>query len=111
MKMDKKQKRILLIVGGVVLFVALVIIIATRKPASASGGTVSGIDRNLFPLTYGSRGTYVENLQKWIIKKGGTLPAYGVDGIFGTETQNALKALTGKVVLSYDEYIAILKEL
>jgi hypothetical protein len=58
---------------------------------TSSGGTTPASD---FPLKKGSKGALVQRLQLAI----GTsnLPKFGADGDFGTETQNALKAATGK---------------
>lgn len=58
---------------------------------TSSGGTTTASD---FPLKKGSKGSLVQRLQLAI----GTsnLPKFGADGDFGTETQTALKAITGK---------------
>jgi hypothetical protein len=58
---------------------------------TSSGGTTPASD---FPLKKGSKGALVQRLQLAI----GTsnLPKFGADGDFGTETQTALKAITGK---------------
>jgi hypothetical protein len=47
-----------------------------------------------FPLSKGSRGDLVRNIQEALIAKFGAtiLPKYGADGIWGTELQNALIA-------------------
>jgi len=59
--------------------------------STSSGGTTPASD---FPLKKGSKGALVQRLQLAI----GTdkLPKFGADGDFGTETQTALKAITGK---------------
>jgi hypothetical protein len=59
---------------------------------TSSGGTTPASD---FPLKKGSKGALVQRLQLAI----GTsnLPKFGADGDFGTETQTALKAITGKI--------------
>jgi len=59
--------------------------------STPSGGTTTASD---FPLKKGSKGALVQRLQLAI----GTdkLPKFGADGDFGTETQTALKAITGK---------------
>jgi hypothetical protein len=63
----------------------------TSGGGSTSGGTTPVSD---FPLKKGSKGALVQRLQLAI----GTdkLPKFGADGDFGTETQNALKSVTGK---------------
>lgn len=58
------------------------------------GGGTSTPPASSFPLKKGSKGALVQRLQLAIgIDK---LPKFGADGDFGTETQNALKAVTGK---------------
>jgi len=64
---------------------------------TSSGGTTSsggGTTASDFPLKKGYKGALVQRLQLAI----GTdkLPKFGADGDFGTETQTALKAITGK---------------
>ncbi|MBD3638163.1 MAG: hypothetical protein HUJ25_12495 [Crocinitomicaceae bacterium] len=58
---------------------------------SSSGSSSSGGSSG-FPLKKGSRGELVKNLQEALIKTYGAsiLPRYGVDGDWGSETENAL---------------------
>jgi len=42
-------------------------------------------------LQFGSRGSAVEKIQQALIDAGFPLPVFGVDGIFGTETQTAVR--------------------
>jgi hypothetical protein len=59
---------------------------------SSGGGTTAPASE--FPLKKGSKGALVQRLQLAIgVDK---LPKFGADGDFGTETQTALKAITGK---------------
>jgi hypothetical protein len=60
---------------------------------SSGGGTTA--TASTYPLKKGSKGALVQRLQLAI----GTdkLPKFGADGDFGTETQTALKAVTGKI--------------
>jgi len=62
----------------------------TGKKSGKSKSSSSGDD---FPLKKGSKGDNVRQLQQALISKYGssTLPKYGADGDFGSETQNALK--------------------
>lgn len=60
---------------------------------------------NSFPLKMGSRGKRVEQLQRWLIAdKGATLPSYGVDGIWGTETEAVVREKLGKDNVSKDYF-------
>jgi len=64
---------------------------------SGGGGTTSGSGGTTqaeFPLKKGSKGALVQRLQLALGKD--KLPKFGADGDFGTETQNAVKAATGK---------------
>jgi hypothetical protein len=59
-----------------------------------SGGGVTSVPDSTFPLKKGSKGALVKKLQLALgVDK---LPKFGADGDFGTETLNALKAVTGK---------------
>jgi hypothetical protein len=72
---------------------------------TSSGGGTSA-PASTFPLKKGSKGALVQRLQLAIGVS--NLPKFGADGDFGTETQNALKAVTGKTqVNSLDEIDAI----
>ena len=86
------------------------IYLATRKPKntdildttitdmepvrSSTGNSSSSGSSSGFPLSKGSRGTLVQNIQEALIKKYGAsiLPRYGADGVWGTEMQTALIA-------------------
>jgi hypothetical protein len=63
----------------------------TTRPATVTSNTSA--DLSAFPLKKGSKGNNVRLLQEALIAKYGksTLPKYGADGDFGTETANALK--------------------
>lgn len=62
----------------------------TKKVASNLGSVETGLKR-------GMRGDNVKKLQKELIKYGFRLDKYGADGIFGPETQAALKALQREI--------------
>jgi len=63
---------------------------------SSSSGTTSTTP-SVFPLKKGSRGEKVRELQKKLLEKDSrSLPKYGDDGIFGSETETALKTLFNK---------------
>ena len=61
-----------------------------------------------FPLRRGKVGANVIRLQNALIKcKSSSLPRYGVDGKFGSETETALKAETGKTNITEAELSAL----
>jgi hypothetical protein len=62
--------------------------------SGGAGSIPSGTTQSEFPLKKGAKGALVQRLQLALGKD--KLPKFGVDGDFGTETQNALKAATGK---------------
>ena len=53
-------------------------------------------------LTIGSRGSWVSQLQQKLISSGCPLPIYGVDGIYGNETANAVRQYQRKYGLAVD---------
>jgi len=60
------------------------------------GGGISPSANDDFPLRKGSKGANVKRLQQAMVTiKPDALPRYGVDSDFGTETETALKYLTG----------------
>lgn len=61
------------------------------------------IDMDLM-LSKGASGTEVIVLQRALLADGGTLPAYGVDGIFGNETQKALQSVKGVNQITLTQY-------
>jgi hypothetical protein len=117
--MDKLKKYWLPITIGVIG--AIYIIRSLRKTPSVmdpngqvntgSGGTPTPTPTpEKFPLKKGSKGELVKKLQLALgVDK---LPKFGADGDFGTETLNALKAVTGKTqVNSQAEIDAIEKKM
>lgn len=92
MKLTKQQ--IYIIAGVVLLVIALVIIRARIKKAREEKElTVDGVAEDVtqtdtFPLKKGKRGKRVEQLQMYLIRKyGASFPQFGVDGIWGNETE------------------------
>jgi hypothetical protein len=71
---------------------------------SGSGGG-SGSSRNdNFPLKKGSYGSNVRRLQNALLKlNSSALPRYGADSDFGSETEAALVAQTGKSTITQEE--------
>ena len=59
-----------------------------------------------FPLKKGSKGNAVKSLQQLLLKiDSKILPKYGADGDFGSETEAALKAQTGKTTCTSAELV------
>lgn len=68
------------------------------EPTPATGACSSTNDS--FPLKKGSKGPRVRELQLALLKKNPTaLPKFGADCDFGTETQNALKAVYNRTTV------------
>jgi len=66
----------------------------TSETSSSSGNTS-------FPLKKGSRGEKVKELQRKLLSKDSrSLPMYGADGIFGNETETALKNLFNRTQIN-----------
>lgn len=62
-----------------------------EEPRSENGTVTIPIDTS-WPISQGSRGENVKRLQRALISKGFSLPRFGPDGIWGTETSNAIRA-------------------
>lgn len=86
-------------------------VVTGLPPAESSGGTFGGttsggttISTSVptgFPLKKGSKGAMVVKLQKAMLAiDPKILPKYGADGDFGTETETALKTLTGRTIIN-----------
>jgi peptidoglycan hydrolase-like protein with peptidoglycan-binding domain len=74
-----------------------------------NGNVDTSVPDSTFPLKKGSKGELVKKLQ--LALGADKLPKYGIDGDFGNETLNALKAATGKTqVDSQAEIDAIAKK-
>jgi len=118
--MKPKSKKALIIASIIVLVVAVIGFAIwqnnKKKKAAKSGYTSDGspvaaepvTSQNLnpafFPLKKGSEGDLVVILQKWLLQNGGTLPNYGADGDFGTETETALVSVLGVDQISYEYF-------
>lgn len=81
-----------------------------RTPDDALTTTATGAKpavTQYFPLRKGSTGEKVIELQKAILSVAPTaLPKFGADGDFGSETEAAVKSLTGKTSVDSQEDIA-----
>lgn len=80
----------------------------SESTSSSKSSSSSSVDSG-FPLKKGSRGTLVESLQKALMKSygSGILPKYGADGIFGSETENALRSKGLSTVIDSDTFTQI----
>jgi hypothetical protein len=96
--MQLTKKQIYIIVGVVVLIIALIIIRAkvkqskaNKEPETIDTEATDVTPNDTFPLKKGKRGKRVEQLQTWLVQKyGAKFPQYGVDGIWGNETEEAV---------------------
>ena len=74
-------------------------------PSVGSGGSMGGIDENRI-LSKGSTGSEVSELQRLIneaYRKLGLSTRITVDGVFGTQTENALLSALGKSTITVKE--------
>ena len=63
-----------------------------KKSTEASTEVTSALEKIKWQLGFGSEGKSVENLQKALVGLGYNLDKYGVDGLFKSETEAAVKA-------------------
>lgn len=69
------------------------------------GVSNTGVVNDGFPLKNGSRGSLVKNLQKALmILFPNSLPRFGADGIFGSETESALRSNGQPIVVDKTAY-------
>jgi hypothetical protein len=121
--MAKIKKISPIIIYGVPILIGAYLIYKSFKPTdkpkktklsdtetNPSGG-LTPVVAKLFPLKRGSRGAKVEELQKAIlIYDKGLLPKFGADKDFGSETENAVKTILGKITVdSQDDIDKIIK--
>lgn len=109
--MTKTTKKILFAIP-IVIGVYLIVRQFTKGPKKSDepliqGGETSGtsssspIPSSDFPLKKGSKGDKVKELQRKLLSKDSrSLPKYGADGIFGSETETALKNLFNKTQIN-----------
>ncbi len=86
----------------------------TVPESNESASTLVVNDPSVFPLKAGSNGQIVEKLQKALMSAYGasTLPKYGADGDWGSETTNAMKNNLGITsITSQDQYNSVIAKL
>lgn len=65
-------------------------------------------NENNFPIGKGSRGIYVDNIQRFLTTLNpNILPEYGIDTIFGFETESAVLTIFGTKDISVRQYTII----
>ena len=62
----------------------------TEKPKLKDNITLEKTNDNQTIVSTGQKGPYVKELQKGLLEAGQSLPKYGADGDFGSETRNAV---------------------
>lgn len=73
---------------------------AVNAAAAAESSAPAELD---YPtVRFGSQGSTVSTMQGYLVQLGESLPVYGVDGYFGSETQAAVKSFQRKNGLSVD---------
>jgi N-acetylmuramoyl-L-alanine amidase len=71
------------------------------KGKNLSESQVKGVSINL-PLKVGNSGSFVREIQEDLLKAGFSLPMYGADGTFGSETERAVMKFQKKYGLTVD---------
>lgn len=86
---------------------------ATTSGSSTTSGSVTSGSQAGFPLAFGSRGQLVKDIQNALmVLYPNSLPKYGADGIWGKETEAALKSNNLPTTINkpdYDRLIAAAK--
>ena len=102
----------LVVVGGYFLYKYF-----TKKPLVPSkpqeeptvppvGGGGGGSRNDKYPLKKGSKGKLVSSVQQWLLKiDKNSLPKFGADGDFGSETEAAVLKYLGKKTVDSDSDI------
>jgi peptidoglycan hydrolase-like protein with peptidoglycan-binding domain len=110
MKMTKETK---IIMGILALGGAYLVYRYFKKPPPTIGGSTSAADTKPknktddYPLKRGSKGAMVGLLQQALGGKK-TLPKFGVDNDFGSETEAAVKKFLNKTTVdTFDEIVKI----
>ena len=109
------------IIAGIVAIVGVYFIYKyirdTRKPKkdkkddTKDDGT-STIPTSIYPIKKGSKGNKVKELQKLLLQIDPTsLPKYGADGDFGSETEAALDKILGKKSIDSADDLIKLKQI
>lgn len=79
-----------------------------KKPENPSDtNSYSGGNKNTFPLKYGSTGKEVSNLQAYL--NTANTAGIGVDGIWGPETEAAVKKYLGRTEISKELYDELMR--
>lgn len=111
-----KRESILFIAALITAVAALITIFRyTRKAAPEHKNTNDKdvFDVPVFPLQYGKTSREVKELQKWLQRFDNaaytSLPVYGADGVYGSETLAAVKAMALPESITKDYYTKVLK--
>ena len=81
------------------------VIVTSTTTGGSTTITNTGQRNDNFPLAKGSRGTLVKGLQSALmILYPNSLPKFGADGIWGNETENALKSNNQPTVINKPDY-------
>ncbi len=128
--MEPKQKKIILIIAVIVIAIVAFLYFKNKKkkedesgsqqepdPASNSLGSILNSSEktpnpkgaadtmSVFPLKMGSRNPQVKNLQTWLLKNEGA--QIKVDGVWGKETDAAVKKFLKLDNISKDKYASM----
>lgn len=77
--------------------------IAPTAPSTTTTTTTAPASNDSSVLQKGSRGENVKKLQRALVDAGFSVGKSGVDGIFGNDTETALKKATGKTSVTVEQ--------
>jgi len=108
---NKKAFWITTSVAAVALIVVLYFVFRkkadTESEETPNTGTDTGNEQeNIFPLKNGATGIYVVKLQQYLQSQGEALPQFGIDGVFGPETEAAVRNVFGANSVSWAQFVS-----
>jgi hypothetical protein len=109
MKKIKTNTYYYLIAAVVLLIILLLLsrkkVFSNNKPTNPNTGNNYDNVNDEFPLKLGSEGSNVENLQTILIRAGYNMQPYGVDGVFGNKTLEAVRLVFGKDTVDFEDMV------
>jgi hypothetical protein len=104
-KTEFMKKKVIYIIIALAIVLVLYFVFKKKKANKTAEG--SGTDTSVFPLRMGSQGREVKQLQSYLIKEFGPseLAQWGVDGVWGSETNAAVEKNLKRNSISMDYFL------
>lgn len=101
-----RGRKILYFILAALILALIIYFISSRKQSGSPllGSATPPVAPSTFPLRFGSKGAKVQALQNYLLANGGSLPIYGADGDWGSETQAAVLSVLGVNEVSQSLY-------